>query len=200
MFRKLTTELKELEGRSDLLLHCAASALTIEDPDSHLDMVRVGTLLYGQYPDHVKRRELDLRETFELRSRIAHIGTVGIGGKIGYGGEFRCRRVTRLATLPVGYYHGLGMMPVSATSRGPACAKHVLSRWMAAWGRSWRGPVVRIGAAVAPVVGRISMDHCAVDVTDLPDARPGDRVVMSVRRLAVPPDVPRIYGPLEEED
>ena len=53
--------------------------------------------------------------------------------------------------------------------------------------------------AVLSIVGRVAMDHCAVDVTDLPQARTGDEVVVPVRRLAVPPDVPRVMISDEEE-
>lgn len=199
MFRKVATELRKLEGREDLLLHCAASALTVTNPESHLDLVRVGTLLYGQYPEHVRERQLQLRPAFELRSRIVHLGTVGAGGKVGYGGEFRCRRATRVATIPVGYYHGLGIVPESLVARGGRWAKYAVQRWMAAWGRSWRPLVVRVRGTVAPVIGRVAMDHCAVDVTDLPDVAVGDPVVVPVRRVSVPADVPRIMVSDEEE-
>ncbi len=193
MFRRLAGELLEGQGRSGMLLHCAASALTLDDPDSHLGLVRAGTLLYGQYPDHAQRRDLDLRNTFELRTRVAHVGTVGVGGKIGYGGEFQCRRVTRVATLPVGYWHGLGTIPQSLASRAGRCMKYAISRWMSGWGRSWHPQSVRIGEGSAPIIGRISMDHCAVDVTDLPDVRAGDVVVLPVRRVGTNQHIPRVY-------
>ena len=146
----------------------------------------------------MKERPLDRRETFELRSRIVHIGTVGVGGKIGYGGEFRCKRETQLATIPVGVYHGLGVIPQSVVARGKSCMKYRLSRWMASWGRSWRSLAVRIGEHAAPVVGRVAMDHCAADVTDLPQVRTGDEVTLPVRRIVVPPDVPRVMIADEE--
>jgi alanine racemase len=198
MFRRLAEELRSSEGRDDLLLHCAASALALGQPDSQMDMARVGTLLYGQYPDWVTERPLDLRDAFELRTRVIHVGTVGVGGKIGYGGEFRCRRETRVATLPVGYYHGLSLIPQSLVSRRARAMKHVVARWHAGWGRSWRPMTVRIGEESAPIVGRVAMDHCAVDVTDLPEVLAGDEVVVPVRRVTVNPNIPRITVADEE--
>lgn len=199
MFSRLAEEMRASEGRDDLLLHCAASALIVTQPASQMDMARVGTLLYGQYPDYVEERALDLRDAFELRTRVIHIGTVGVGGKIGYGGEFRCRRETRVATLPVGYYHGLGLIPQSLVSRGARAMKNVVARWHAGWGRSWRPMTVKIGDISAPIIGRVAMDHCAVDVTDLAEALVGDEVVVPVRRVSVNQSIPRIAVTDEEK-
>lgn len=195
MFVSLAEELRSTADRRDLLIHCASSALLLEEPKTHLDMVRVGTLLYGQYPDHLKTRDLDLQEAAELRSRVVNLGKVGVGGKMGYGGEFHARRETLLATVPVGYAHGLGMMPLSVAQRGRQAVKGFLARTGGAWGRAKHLPCVAIRGLEAPIVGRIAMDHCTVDVTDLPDVALGDEVVLPVRRTAVSPDIPRLLLP-----
>lgn len=199
MFGALANDLLAAADRRELIAHCAASALTLEEPEAHLGMVRVGTLLYGQYPAHVKRRDLDLRDAFELRSRILHIGSVGVGAKIGYGGEFRARRETLLATVPVGYSHGLGMLPQSLAERPQTAVKGFLSRTAGAWGNPKHLPVVRVRGREAPIVGRIAMDHCVVDVTDLPEAALGDDVVLPVRRTSVNPEIPRVFVAPEED-
>ncbi|MBD3292363.1 MAG: alanine racemase [Armatimonadia bacterium] len=196
MFGALAEDLRTSADRRDLVIHCAASRLVLEEPKTHLEMVRVGTLLYGQYPAHVKKRDLDLRETFELRSKVVHLGTVGVGGKVGYGGDFRARRETTLATVPVGYSHGLGVMPLRLAQRLQTAVRGFLARIGGAWGRTTRLPTVRIRGREAPIIGRIAMDHCTVDVTDLPEVAPGDDVVLPVRRTAVSPEVPRVYAPL----
>jgi alanine racemase len=198
MFGALAEDLRTSADRRDLIIHCAASRLALEEPETHLEMVRVGTLLYGQYPAHVKKRDLDLRKTFELRSKILNIGTVGVGGKVGYGGDFRTRRETKLATVPVGYSQGLGVLPLSIARRPRTAVKGFLSGIAAAWGREKHLPTVRIRGHEAPIIGRIAMDHCTVDVTDLEDVAVGDDVVLSVRRTAVSRDLPRIHQSLEE--
>ncbi len=198
MFGALAEDLRASADRRDLIIHCAASRLVLEEPQTHLEMARVGTLLYGQYPPGTKKRDLVLRDTFELRSRIVNIGTVGVGGKVGYGGDFRVRRETTLATVPVGYAHGLGMTPLRLARRPQTAVRGFLSRTAASWGRAKHRPVVQIGGQEAPIIGRIAMDHCSVDVTDLPEAELGDDVVLPVRRTAVNPDVPRVYTSSEE--
>lgn len=193
MFVKLAEELRASANRRELLLHCAASALMLDEPKTHLDMVRIGTLLYGQYPAHTRTRDLDLRDPFELHSRIVNLGTVGVAAKIGYGGEFRTRRETRLATVPVGYAHGLGMLPLSVAGRSATWVKGKFARMAGAWGRERHLPLVRVRGQEVPIIGRIAMDHCTVDVTDLPEVELGDDVVLPVRRVSVSPDIPRVY-------
>ncbi|MFW6437754.1 MAG: alanine racemase [Armatimonadota bacterium] len=198
MFGALADDLRTSADRRDLIIHCAASRLVLDEPKTHLEMVRVGTLLYGQYPSHVKKHDLNLRETFELRSKIVHLGTVGVGGKVGYGGDFRVRRETKLATVPVGYSHGLGMLPLSIAQRPQTAVKGFLSGIAGGWGREKHLPMVRIRGHEAPIIGRIAMDHCTVDVTDLQEVALGDDVVLPARRTSVSADLPRVYQPLGE--
>ena len=172
----------------DVLFHAAASATFLTEPPARLDMVRVGTLLYGQYPAGVpdKSRSLELNaDTFELCSTIVAIDELPLGATVGYGQEFACRRPTRVATLPIGYAHGLSLLPKS------------LARRRHAWWRQLLGQQDQSGVVVdgrrAPFIGRISMDQCAVDVTDVPQAQVGTLVTIPTRRTVISPDVPRIY-------
>lgn len=178
-----------------LVFHAAASAMFLQEPDHHFDMVRIGTLLYGQYPDHVPTdlRTLDLRPTFELRSHIVQVNRVRRGGKVGYGGEFVCGRETRVATVPVGLAHGLGTAPESVARRAPFFARSLMRARGSRRGRTDLLPCGLIGGRRAPLIGRISMDQCALDVTDIPEADRGTEVALPIRRLAASPALPRRY-------
>ena len=173
---------------TEILFHAAASSLFLTAPDSYLDLVRIGTLLYGQYPSNVPANKCDLDlnpDTFELRSTIVAIDEVPAGTAVGPGQEFVCRRPTQVATLPLGYAQGLSLVPAFLTRR------------QGAWWRRLAGrqgpPVVLIDGQEAPIIGRIGMDQCAVDVTDLPDIEVGQVVVVPTRRTLISPEVPRIY-------
>jgi len=174
---------------AEILLHAAASAMVLTQPDSHLDMVRIGTLLYGQYPPGVAEKDCSLEldpDTFELCSTIVAIDELSAGAAVGYGREFVCRRPTRVATLPLGYAQGLSLLPASLA--------HKRYRW---WRQLLDRPkqlVVLIDGQRAPIIGRIGMDQCAVDVTGLPQAQVGTVVTIPSRRTAISPDVPRIYA------
>ncbi len=193
-FAKLARQALAQAGEGARPIHAAASALFLENRESHLDLVRIGTLLYGQYPDYIKHRPLSLREdTFRLYSRIVAIHTVPKGSPIGYGGEFICGRDTRVATVPVGLAQGLGMAPQSLSSRLRGAIKAWIVGREGRRGRTRYALQAQLKTGAAPIIGRISMDQCCLDVTDLPDVQIGDEVVLPVRRIAVDSSIPRRY-------
>lgn len=183
-----------------LMFHAAASAMFLAEPAHHFDMVRIGTLLYGQYPDHVPaaNRGLQLRDTFELRSHIVSTHTLEKGSKVGYGGDFTCARQTRVATVPVGFSHGLGVVPESAANHLRFCARAFLRLRDGRKGRERYLPVAQVAGKRAPLIGRISMDQCCLDVTDIPEAIPGTEVILPARRVSTLPTLPRVYEPFTQ--
>ena len=118
------------------------------------EMVRSGIVTYGMYPsDEVDPGLLELRPALRWETRIVHINSLEPGREIGYGGTYTTTHLTRVATLPVGYADGY---------------RRNLS------GRFY----VLIRGKKAPILGRICMDQMMVDITDIPDARLGDPVVL----------------------
>ncbi len=159
-FTRFLDLLKKLEerGGSFEIRHCAASAAVLNYPCTYLDMVRPGIAFYGHYPDP-DCEGLDgpgLRPLMTLKSRVISVKTVSAGTAVSYGRTHTLERETRLAVLGIGYGDGLPR----------ACSDKLR---------------VFIGGGWANVTGRICMDLCMVDVTDLPGVRPGD--------------VAEIYGP-----
>ncbi len=118
------------------------------------EMVRSGIVTYGLYPSsEVDPKLLPLKPALQWRSRITHIKTLPPGREISYGGTFVTSRDTVVATVPVGYADGY--------RRSLSGKFHVL-----------------INGKKAPILGRICMDQMMVDVTDIPDAAIGARVVL----------------------
>ena len=148
----------EEAGFSLKICHCAASSAVLHYPRTHMDMVRPGIALYGHYPDPERdgAEVPGLRPVMTLYSRICAVRPMPAGSRISYGGTAVLERDSRLAVLPIGYGDGL---------------PRVLSNKLQ----------VRIGGRLCPVVGRVCMDMCMVDVTDLPQAEVGE--------------VAEIYGP-----
>jgi len=133
--------------------HCAASAAALQYPCTYLDMVRPGIALYGHYPAPCCEG-LDgpgLEPVMTLKARVASVKTVPAGTSVSYGRTHTLERETRLAAVTVGYGDGL-----------PRLCSDRLRVWL-------RGGYAR-------VVGRICMDMCMVDVTDLPGVAAGDEV------------------------
>ena len=94
-------------GMSIPMRHCASSAGIVEMPQSGLDAVRAGIILYGLWPsDEVKRDIVSLRPALSLYSRIIFIKEVKAGEQISYGGTFTAKEDMRVATVPAGYGDG----------------------------------------------------------------------------------------------
>lgn len=134
--------------------HVCNSAGIIDIPEGDLDMVRMGISLYGMYPtDDVNKEAMPVTPIMEIKTHISMIKTLPAGVGIGYSGTYVTKKETRLATIPVGYGDGY--------PRGLSNAGRVL-----------------IHGKSAPICGRICMDQCMVDVTEIPEAKQGDEVTL----------------------
>lgn len=144
---------KELEIKIPIK-HCANSASIIAVPESSMDMVRAGVTVYGMWPsEEVPKNIIDLKPTMELISHIVMVKEVPAGTPVSYGGTFVTDKTTRIATIPVGYGDGY---PRSLSGKG-----YVLT-----------------DGKRANILGRVCMDQFMVDVTDIPDVKEGDEVVL----------------------
>ncbi|MCC6446693.1 MAG: alanine racemase [Armatimonadetes bacterium] len=186
-FQAVTGQL-EGAGLAVGLRHIANSAAICDLPETYLDMVRAGTILYGQYPSSEVSRRCPLEPTWQLKTRIVFIKEVPPGWTVGYGGEFRALRRTRVGILPVGLAEGLGIEPVSLYA-----GKQGWIRLLARLTGKARPPGVTIRGQWTPLIGRVAMQMSAVDITDLPGAAVGDEALLSARRITTPPSIPRIY-------
>ena len=84
------------------------------------------------------------------------------------------------------------MAPASVAARGRALVRTALTRWLARRGGTQHAPVATVGASPAPIIGRISMDQCCLDVTDVPEVAVGSPVTLPTRRVAVDGLIPRL--------
>ncbi len=165
--------------------HAANSSATLRLEESRLDMVRTGTLLFGQYPSQHVPHSLDLKNTWRLISRISQVRDIPAGKKIGYGLEYTAKRDIRTAVIPVGWSDGFTLVPEGPLMRKSlvqTLAKRLFSK----------GPSVKINNETAPVVGRVSMQMIVVDVTKFPGVSEGDRAEIPAMRVPTSHSVPRI--------
>jgi alanine racemase len=178
-------------GMRPPIAHAANSAALLQDPEIHLDAVRPGTLLYGQFPAGAgeEARRLELREGWSLCCKIAQVKEVPAGWTVGYGAEFKCAQPTRVAVLPVGYADGLTLDPASL-HKGLRGAK----RWLDAM-RHKNEPVAVIHDKPARFLGRVAAQMVCVDVSDIPEAKTGDTAKLPAKRMLVSAELPRIPVP-----
>lgn len=144
-----------------LLRHAANSAALLNLPESHLDAVRPGLLLYGILPalcgDNAAAASHDFTPALTFKSRVAFVKDVSAGRSISYGQTFVAPRPMRIATIACGYADGF--------SRHLSNSAEVL-----------------VGGARCPVVGRVTMDQVMVDVSRVADVRSGMEVVLLGRQ------------------
>ncbi|ABN53896.1 alanine racemase [Acetivibrio thermocellus AD2] len=135
--------------------HVCNSAALIEFPEMHLNMVRPGIALYGLYPsDEVDKTKIDLRPAMSLKANVILVKDVEKDTFISYGRIFKTSRNSRIATIPIGYADGYTRL---LTGKGK----------------------VLLNGQLAPIVGRICMDQCMVDITDIEgDVKVGDEAVL----------------------
>lgn len=135
--------------RKKLTLHTANSFTTIAVPEAHLDMVRVGGLIYGDTID----AKPAYKKIMQFKSKVADVQFYQKGTTVGYDGTYTLTKDSYLANLPFGYSDGYRRV---FTNKG----------------------VVLINGHRVPVVGKTSMNTTMVDVTDYPDIKAGDEVVI----------------------
>ncbi|TCS82844.1 alanine racemase [Muricomes intestini] len=147
-------KLLKSEGVNITYYHCDNSAGIIDFPEMKHNLVRAGISIYGIYPsDEVSTESVHLKPVLELVSHITFVKEVEAGTSVSYGGTFVAEKKMRVATIPVGYGDGY--------SRGLSNKADVL-----------------IHGKRARILGRVCMDQFMADVTDIPEAKYMDPVVL----------------------
>lgn len=154
-FEKFKRVLAEVEARGlhIPIRHCANSPAILRFPEMHLDMVRPGIIQHGLDPSDDVSCPSDFRPVMSLKSMIASVKVMPPGSPISYGGTYITTGYERIAVIPIGYADGFRRKP-----------NH--------WGE------VLVRGRRAPIVGRVCMDQCMINVTHIPDVQLGDEVVL----------------------
>ncbi len=134
------------------IIHAANSGGTLDCPELHYDMVRVGIAMYGCYPSDEVKRDVPLEPAMSLHTQVSHIKTIGPDESLSYGATYTTMRETRVATLPIGYADGFNRL---LSSKGE----------------------VLVGGKRSKVIGRVCMDQILIDVTDIDGVKLHDNVV-----------------------
>jgi alanine racemase len=150
---RIVSEGLEDKGVDIPLKHVANSAAITDLPEYNLDMVRPGGILYGLHHSDVLGDGVQLRRAMTLKASVSNIKTVPEGTGISYGLTYTTERRSVIGTLPVGYADGYNR---ALSSKGE----------------------VGIRGERAPVIGRICMDQCMIDLTDIEGVEIGDEVIL----------------------
>jgi alanine racemase len=154
-FHALVAQLRSI-GITQPVAHIDNSAGIISYPAQAGDMVRAGLMMYGSAP--IAEFQPKLRAVMTWKTRITLLRDMPAGHGISYGRTYITKAPMRIATLAVGYADGY--------------QRHLTNK----------GAEVLVHGSRCPVLGRVTMDQILVDVTDLPEVREGDEVVLMGRQ------------------
>lgn len=152
-FKKVMGDLKAI-GIEIPLKHISNSGAIIDMPETYLNGVRPGIILYGYYPSNeVSKDTLSVKPALTLKAKIAHVKELHKDMYISYGKTFKTNKKTIVATLPIGYGDGY---PRALSENAK----------------------VIVNGKFASILGRICMDQCMIDVTDIENVKTGDEVII----------------------
>ena len=153
-FEYIINSLKENGIDTDKIIkHCSNSAAIMDYKSAHMDMVRAGIILYGLSPSSKLKGQVALKPAMEIKSVVAHIKDVEAGTTISYGRTFEAEKKMKIATVPIGYADGY--------IRNLANDAYMI-----------------VKGKKAKVVGRICMDQCMIDISEIEGVKVGDTVTV----------------------
>lgn len=183
----------EKAGIKGLIKHIANSGAILELPEMHLDMVRAGTLLFGQYPVPSWKKIIKIKDTWCFKAKVIYMRELPPGHFVGYGRTFKARRRLSVAVLPVGYVDGVQLEPLlkptSFLDLLKGAAKLLLT--YVGWER-FRAPVEFPGGE-GRIIGKVGMQLTMVDVSGVKDLAVGTTACVPVRRTAINSAIPKLY-------
>ena len=151
-FSDAVDKLKE-NGIHFEVVHCSNSGAIIDYKQAHYDCVRAGIILYGLSPSSKLDGRLDLQPAMQIKSVIAQIKNVAPNTPVSYGGTFVTDKITKIATVPIGYADGYTR---SLSNRA----------------------YMTVNGQKARVIGRICMDQLMIDISGIENVKVGDEVVV----------------------
>ncbi|MEF3280578.1 MAG: alanine racemase [Elusimicrobiota bacterium] len=180
-FSEETEKIKKIFPQ--IIIHAANSLVFLDFPQFCFDMVRIGNLIYGIYPSDIYSKRLNsplklgIKRPWKFFAKIVSVKEVKKGETFGYASEIVAIKNMRIATIPVGYSDGLGMVPNENEYRITEGVKY--------WGK--------VCGKNAMFISKPAISHTLIDITDIPEANIGSVVELPIRRTAANSQIPRIY-------
>lgn len=151
---KYVCDVLESRGIKVPLKHASNSAAIIDLENTYLDAVRPGIILYGYYPsEEVKKNIINIKPALTLKAKITNLKKLHKDMYISYGRAFKTERESKIGTLPIGYADGYTRLLTGKAK-------------------------VIVNGKLTPVVGKICMDQCMIDLTDVDEVQLEDEVII----------------------
>ncbi len=168
--------------------HIAATSAFLRYPETKLDAVRVGSALLGRVP---LAGNYGYQPTGQLEAPIEDINIIPADSNIGYGYAYTTKKETKIAIVPIGYSHGLGIQQINDCTKFSQVPRFIYKILKSA--KSPRVFYAHCEDKTYPVLGFIGLTSLMIDVTDS-DIDVGDMVSFPINPIFVDTGIKRVYG------
>ncbi len=175
------------------LRHCANSAVFLKYPHMHLDAVRIGTLISGQYPAGDFPRPVELIDPFCFKCKVISLKSLKAGDYLGYSRSYRLKEDAQIAVIPVGYMDGLGLNVANKAEGFIDLLKILLKNIFFYYDLGRFKLQVKIRDRLYPVRGKVFMQMAMIEIPAGLELNIGDEVELPVRKTLAARDLVRIY-------
>ena len=175
-FKKVVSEFESV-GIEPQIKHISNSAAAVNFPQFNLDLIRLGIMSYGVYPNPELKNKIELKPVMKFQSKIGQIKILPANHGVSYNRTFSTTKDTKVAIIPIGYGDGYAFM------------------------LSNLGKVV-IRNRVCPILGRVTMDMIIVDISNLENVEVGDNVTLlgdEINRICSAEELSALYNGLSYE-
>lgn len=186
-------EFIEKEGLALKIKHICNSAALAKFPQMHLDMVRVGTILYGQEVAGRQVFEGSLQNAWNLKGQITYINELPKGHSIGYERSHVLARDSKTAVIPIGFAHGFSVEPIPRPKGVKDLIKVLVKTVLRFFNHSRVQAYAQIKGQKVPILGKVGMQLTILDITDLSEVQVGDIVYLPGRRTNISPAIPKVF-------
>lgn len=186
-------EALEKAGIKGLIKHIANSAAIVELPEMYLDMVRAGTLLYGQYSSLQMDKNLKLQDSWLLKAKIIYIREIPGGYTVGYGRTYKAPKPIPVAILPIGFVDGIQVEPILQPASFSDLVKGIAKLVLRYFGYAKLRTSVTFPGGTGRIIGKVGMQLIMVDVSGVKNLQVGTVACIPARRTAVGLGLPRVY-------
>ena len=193
-YRKFQAALEILRkaGINPPCLHCANSGVFLKYPEMHLNMVRLGTLLCGQYPAGNFPHPFPLKDPYHYKTRIVAVRTLPAGSFLGYKRTWRLKKTARIAVIPVGYSDGLALQVQNRPQGFVDLCKKALKLFLGYFGMARFQQQVRINGQLYPIRGKVFMQMALIELPEAADIAPETEVEVFISKTLAGADVKRV--------
>lgn len=180
-------------GFNNLIIHACASAAFLKYQQYHFDMVRIGTLLYGQAPAGILPN-FELKDPWQFNVRILQIKNIKAGESVGYGRDFIASKPLKIAIIPIGLADGFTLDPPTKAKNFIDLLKILVKEILKYLGKPLNlSGTIMYNNKTLPIIGRIGMQMLAVDITNISGIEQVGNLQIGIRRTSTSARIARVY-------